>query len=119
MFRSKFVVPALSVVCLLASQAVIPAVASASTLRVRPNTSVQPLIHSKSKMVDMNIANNTGSVLEVKVGDTPMKIETGQTVKVSAPAGTKIIVTASSNHEVGSTLAELTTDLAGATIRVN
>jgi hypothetical protein len=117
MFRSKFVIPALSVVCLLASQAVVPSVASASPLR--ENIPVRAMTTNKIKMVNLNLANNTGSVLEVKVGDQPLTIEAGKTAKISAPAGTKIVVTASANHEVGSTLAELSNDISGATLRVN
>ena len=41
-----------------------------------------PMFHNK--MVNLNLANNTGASLDVKVGETPMTIENGKTVKISA-----------------------------------
>ena len=116
MFRSKLIVPALSVACLFAAQAVVPAVAMASPLHA--NVSVQPMFGTK--MVNLNLTNNTTTTLEVKVGETPMTIAAGQTVKVSAAAGTKIIyVNTSATHTAGTVLAQLSGEMSGATIRVN
>jgi hypothetical protein len=116
MFRSKLIIPALSAVCLFSSQAVVPPPVMASPLRT--NLSIQPIFGNK--MVKLNLANNTGSPLDVKVGDTPMTIAPGKTVPVSAPAGTKItVVTAFATHGVGTVLAEISPDMSGATIRVN
>src|ERR1700742_888154 len=76
MFRLKFMIPALSVACLVASQAVVPTMAMASPLKTVPS------IHASygKHMVNLNLANSTGATLEVKVGDTPMSIEAGKTV---------------------------------------
>jgi hypothetical protein len=116
MFRSKLIVPALSVACLLASQAVVPTLVLASPLRA--NLSVQPMF--RTKMINLNLANNTSSPLDIKVGDTPMTIAPGKTMPVSAPAGTKITVaTAITSHAVGAVLAEMSSELSGVTIRVN
>ncbi len=116
MFRSKLIVPALSVACLFASQAVVPTLAMASPLRT--NISVQPMFGNK--MVNLNLANNTTSSLDIKVGETPMTIEAGKTVQIKAAAGTKITVaTASATRAAGSVLAEVTSELGGATIRIN
>jgi hypothetical protein len=116
MFRSKLIVPALSVVCLFASQAVVPTMAMASPLKAVPS------IHATfgKHMVSLNLANSTSAPLDVKVGDTPMTIEAGKTVKISAAPGTKITLsTASSTHEAGAVLAEVSGELSGATIRIN
>jgi hypothetical protein len=117
MFRSKLIVPALSVVCLLASQAVVPTLASASALR-RADHSTQPLFGNK--VVKLSLSNNTGSSLDVKVGETPMTIAAGATVKISAVTGTKIVVaTAVKDRAAGEVLAEVTSNLSGATIHIN
>ena len=116
MFRSKLIIPALSVACLVASQAVVPTMAMASPLKTVPS------VHATfgKHMVNLNLANSTSAPLDVKVGDTPMTIEAGKTVKISAAPGTKItLATASGTREAGSLLAEVSGDLSGATIRIN
>lgn len=116
MLRRKLIVPALSVAMLLVSQAVVPFVASASPLHP-----VVP-VHAKfgTKMVHLSLANNTTSAVEIMVGETPMSIAPGQTVKVNISAGTKIVMTAASGtHEAGSVLAQVSNEMSGATIRIN
>jgi hypothetical protein len=116
MFRSKLIVPVLSVVCLLASQAVVPTLAVASPLRT--NISMQPFFGAK--MVKLSLANNTKSPLDIKVGDTAMTIAPGATMPVAAPAGTKItFATAVTTHAAGEVLTQLSPELSGVTIRVN
>ena len=116
MFRSKLIIPALSVACLVASQAVLPTVAMASPLKAVPS------IHATigKHMVNLNLANSTSASIDVKVGDTPMTIEAGKTVKISAAPGTKItLATASGTREAGAVLAQVSGELSGATIRIN
>jgi hypothetical protein len=116
MFRSKFIVPALSVACLLASQAVVPTLAMASS----PLRAIVAQSPAGGHLVHVNLANNTGSPLDVKIGETPATIAAGETVNVSAPAGTKITVVAGSpTRAAGSVLAEVSKELSGATIRIN
>jgi hypothetical protein len=116
MFRSKLIVPALSVVCLLASQAVVPTLAVASPLRT--NISMQPFFGAK--MVKLSLTNNTSNPVDIKVGDSPMTIAPGKTQLVTAPAGTMItFVSAVSNHAAGAVLTQLSTDMSGATIHIN
>jgi|GEM_PF-2610787 len=117
MFRSKLIIPALSVMCLLGSQAVVPSIAMAES-PLRAIVAAQPL--AGAKMVHLNLANSTGSPLDLLIGETAVTLAVGETVKVSAPAGAKITVaTASTNHAAGSVLAQISKDLSGATIRVN
>lgn len=116
MFRSKLIVPALSVACLFASQAVLPTVAMASPVKTVPS------LHATfgKHMVNLNLANSTSAPLDVKVGETPMTIAPGKTVKISAAPGTKItLATASGTREAGVVLAEVSGELSGATIRIN
>src|ERR1700754_1491173 len=113
MFRSKLIVPALSVACLFASQAVVPTLAMAATSPLRAIVAAQS--PGGARLVHVNLANSTGSPLDVKIGDTAATIAAGETVNVSAPAGTKITVaTASSTRAAGSVLAEISKELSGA-----
>jgi hypothetical protein len=117
MFRSKLIVPALSVMCLLASQAVVPSLAMASS-PLRAIVAAAPV--PGAKMVHLNLCNNTTTSLDMKVGDTPVTLAVGETVQLSAPAGAKItLLTAVTTHEAGSIVAEVSKDMSGATIHVN
>jgi hypothetical protein len=123
MFRSKLIVPALAVACLLASQAVVPSMALASApvraiVATAPATGTAPA--AKIKMVHLNLANKTNSALDVTVGETPVTVAAGETVKLSAPTGAKIVVaTATATHPAGDLLAQVSSDLSGATLNIN
>jgi hypothetical protein len=123
MFRSKLIVPALAVVCLLGSQVVVPSMALASgpvraIVATAPTTGTTAT--AKTKMVHLSLANKSSSPLDVTVGETPVTVAAGETVKVSAPAGAKIVVTtATATHAAGETLAQVSPDLSGATININ
>lgn len=116
MFRSKLIVPALSAVCLLASQAVVPS-ASAAMSPLRAIIAQSP---AGAKMVKLSLSNQSGGPLDVTVGETPVTVAAGETVKLSAPVGAKIkVATATSTREAGAVLAEVSKDLSDATIRIN
>jgi hypothetical protein len=121
MFRSKLIVPALAVACLLGSQAVIPSMALASgPVRAIVATAPSATTSAKTKMVHLNLANKSSSPLDVTVGETPVTVAAGETVKLSAPAGAKIVVaTATATHAAGDLLAQVSSDLSGATININ
>ena len=117
MFRSKLIVPALSAVCLLASQAVVPSMAVAAS-PIRAIVAATPF--AGAKMVHLSLANALTTSIDLKVGETPVTIAAGETIKLSAPAGAKItVVNAVPTHEAGSLLAQVGTNMSGATIRVN
>ena len=123
MFRSKLIVPALAVACLLASQAVVPTVALASApapVRSIVATTSTTAPAAKAKMVHLNLANSTSGALDVTIGETPVTVAAGETVKLSAPVGAKIVVTtATTNHAAGDMLAQISPELSGATLRIN
>jgi hypothetical protein len=116
MFRSKLIVPVLSIACLFAAQAVVPTVAmAASPIRVIVATPI-----AGSRLVHLNLVNSTASTMDVKVGETAVTLAAGETVKVTAPVGTKITFAGeSATHATGSLLAEVSSGLSDATIRIN
>lgn len=116
MFRSKLMIPALSAVCLLASQAVVPSVAMAAS----PLRAIVAQSPAGAKMVKLNLTNSSAAPLDLKVGETAVTLAAGETVKLSAPEGAKIVVaTATSTREAGAVIAQVSRDLSDANIRIN
>jgi len=76
---------------------------------------------SKStKDVQLSLRNTTGSAIELRAGDSVMKIEAGKTLSVNLPAGTRITVNAAtSNHAAGDLLIQVSDALKGATIAIS
>lgn len=117
MFTAKSIVPALVVVCLLGLQAAVPS-ASAASSPLRAIVAAQPV--AGARMIHLNLANSTTNAMELKIGETPVTLAAGETIKVTAPAGAKIVLTAAvGERATGEVLAEVTNYLAGATIRLN
>jgi len=87
-------------------------------------TSISSPVHAmfgktKISTVKLNLRNDTGSSLEVLVGDKPMTLEPGKLVNVEVPVGTRIIAnSATPNHAVGSLIEEVIKDHSGATIAI-
>lgn len=115
MLRSKFIVPALSALCLLGSQAVLPA-AFASPARTHA-----PLhAYAGVKTVKLRLTNNSGEVMKIQAGEAPITVEPGQTVKLNVAVGTKIVnLDATKSHAAGEVLTQVSTALDGATIKVS
>jgi hypothetical protein len=71
----------------------------------------------KAKNVQLSLRNATSSDLELRVGDTVMKLEAGKTRSVNLPAGTRVTTnTATAAHPAGDLLFEVSPFLSGATI---
>jgi hypothetical protein len=74
---------------------------------------------TKTNTVKLNLRNDTGSSLQVMVGDKPMTLEPGKLVNLDVPVGTRIIAnSATPNHAVGSLIEEVIKDHSGATIAI-
>ena len=74
---------------------------------------------SKSKTVKLALRNDSGSPLELKVGEQVMSLEAGKTVSVKVPVGTRILVNAAtSKHQAGDLLAEATSSLDNTTLAI-
>jgi hypothetical protein len=72
---------------------------------------------TKSTTVKLNLRNDSGSAMEVKVGDKVMTLDPGKPVSLNLEVGTRIVAnTATPNHAVGSLIEEVVSDHNGATI---
>jgi hypothetical protein len=74
---------------------------------------------AKNKVVKLAMRNDSGSLVELKVGDQAMSLDAGKTVALKLPVGTRILVTATTpTHQAGELLAEVSTDMNNATIAI-
>jgi hypothetical protein len=85
-------------------------------------TSISSPVHAmfsktKTGTVKLSLRNDSGSVMEVKVGDKVMTLDPGKPVSLKLEVGTRIVAnTATPNHEAGSLIEEVIKDHDGATI---
>jgi hypothetical protein len=72
---------------------------------------------TKSTTVKLNLRNDSGAPMEVKVGEKVMTLDPGKPVSLSLEVGTRIVAnSATPNHAVGSLIEEVVSDHNGATI---
>jgi len=72
---------------------------------------------TKSTTVKLNLRNDSGAAMEVKVGDKVITLDPGKPVTLNLEVGTRIIAnTATPNHAAGSLIEEVISDHNGATI---
>ena len=97
------------------------ALAAAPALHASPLSITNP-VHasfSKEKTVSISFRNDTSAPLELKVGDSLMKVEAGKTLALHLPVGTKVVAnTSTPNLAAGSLIAEVATFLNGATLSI-
>jgi len=75
---------------------------------------------TKSTTVKLNLRNDSGSAMEVKVGDQVMTLDPGKPVSLKLEVGTRIVAnTATPNHPAGSLIEEVIKDHDGATIVIH
>jgi hypothetical protein len=75
---------------------------------------------TKSNTVKLNLRNDSGSAMEIKVGDQVMTLDPGKPVTLNLPVGTRIVAnSATPNHAVGSLIEEVVSDHNGATISIH
>ena len=61
-----------------------------------------PAAHAGDKKVKFNLHNDTGTQLELKVGDKVETLKPDETLPVKLPVGTRIVTnTATEHHQVG------------------
>jgi hypothetical protein len=74
---------------------------------------------SKTKLVKLSLRNDSGTAMDVKVGDKVVTLDPGKPVDLSLPVGTRIVAaTATPNHEAGSLIEEVVSEHNGATISI-
>jgi hypothetical protein len=75
---------------------------------------------TKSTTVKLSIRNDSGTAMEVKVGDQVMTLDPGKPVSLKLEVGTRIVAnTATPNHPAGSLIEEVIKDHDGATIVIH
>jgi hypothetical protein len=75
---------------------------------------------TKTGTVKLSLRNDSGSAMEVKVGDKVMTLDPGKPVSLKLEVGTRIVAnTATPNHEAGSLIEEVIKDHDGATIVIH
>ena len=74
---------------------------------------------AKSKTVKFAVRNDSGSLIELKVGDQVMSLDAGKTLSLKLPVGTRILVnTATAKRQAGDLIAEASSDLENATLTI-
>ncbi|HEY4381316.1 MAG TPA: hypothetical protein VGN01_13275 [Acidobacteriaceae bacterium] len=84
-----------------------------------PSTIPAPVhaMFAKGKTVKLAVRNDSGSAMELKVGEQTMSLEVGKTLALQLPVGTRILVNSSTaTHKAGDLVAEVSTDLSNMTI---
>jgi len=74
---------------------------------------------AKSKTVKVALRNDSGSPLQLKVGDEIVSLDTGKSVSLKLAVGTRIVVNAATGkHAAGELLAEASTALDNTTLAI-
>jgi hypothetical protein len=106
---------------LSAAVLVVSSLLSAEAAYAAPTTLPLSLhaMFGKTRMVAFTLRNDSSAPLKVKAGDSVMTIDPGKTLNVKLPAGTSVTAEdATTSHAAGSLIAQVTSDLAGATIAI-
>jgi hypothetical protein len=75
---------------------------------------------TKATTIKLNLRNDTGSPMEVKIGEKLMTLDPGKPVSLKLEVGTRILAnSATPNHEAGSLIEEVIKDHDGATIVIH
>ena len=73
----------------------------------------------KTKMVNLNLRNDSAAPLKLKAGDSVVTIDAGKTLNLKLPAGTSITAEeATGNYAAGAVIAQVSGDLNGVTIAI-
>jgi hypothetical protein len=74
---------------------------------------------TKTKLVKLSIRNDSGTAMDIKIGDKVMTLAPGKPVDFTLPVGTRILAaSATPNHEAGSLIEEVISEHNGATISI-
>ena len=106
---------------LLVSSIAALTLAAAPALHASPIHIANPVhaTFSKEKTVSISFRNDTAAPLELKVGDSLMKVEAGKTLALHLPVGTKVLAnTATPNLAAGALIAQVDSYLSGATLSI-
>jgi hypothetical protein len=74
---------------------------------------------AKTKVVKFSVRNDSGTPVELKVGDQLMPLESGKTLALKLPIGTRVLLNTSiPKHQAGEVLAEVSSELNDSTIAI-
>jgi hypothetical protein len=77
------------------------------------------IAYSKTQTVKVALRNDSGTQMQLKVGEQIVSLDPGKTVAVKIPVGTRIVVNAATpKHPAGELIAEVTTALDNATVAI-
>jgi hypothetical protein len=75
---------------------------------------------SKVKTISLTLRNDTGASIELRAGDTVMKLESGGKMSVKLPVGTRILAgTETHKLKPGELVVEVSSELNGGTVIIN
>lgn len=115
MKRTTLIASAVVATSLFLSQAAVSSAYAATA-------SVHGPIHamfSKTKIVSLSLRNDSGTPIELKVGEDVMTLAIGKTVDLKLAVGTRILSTQQTpKHAANSLITQVSTDLNGATIAI-
>lgn len=105
--------PAVAVTVAILGLGAAPAVYAATSNIPSPGHAM----FAKTKTVKVALRNDSGSPLQLKVGDEVVSLEAGKSVSLKLAVGTRIVVNATSDkHPAGELLAEVSTALDNTTL---
>jgi hypothetical protein len=106
---------------ILATSIAALALAAAPALHASPVAINSPVhaMFTKAKTVQISFRNDSGTPLELKIGESVMKVDTGKTLSLKLPEGTRVITnTATPKLEAGALIAQVAAYLSGATVSI-
>jgi methionine-rich copper-binding protein CopC len=95
---------------------------STQAVYAAPSTITVPVhaMFAKVKTVKLSLRNASPAAIELRAGDSVIKIDAGKTIDVSLPAGTRIVTNAPTpHHQTGDVVVEVQSSLNGATIAIS
>ena len=107
---------------ILATSVTALALVSTTAVYAAPTSISSPVhaVYTNGKMVKISFRNDSGAPLELKVGDNIMKVQTGATLSLKLPEGSKVIAnTATPKLAAGSVVTEVASYLDGATLAIH
>jgi hypothetical protein len=94
---------------------------ASATVYAAPTNVPSPahIVYVKSQTVKIALRNDTSAQMELKVGDQVVSLDAGKTVSIKAQVGARIVVNAAtSTHQAGELIAEVTSSLDNATVAI-
>jgi hypothetical protein len=80
---------------------------------------VPAMFRNQTKAIKLNVRNDSGTAIELKVNEQVMTLEVGKSLDLKLPVGTRILANSSTpSHPAGSLITEVIKEQDGATISI-